>query len=239
MRAETRHSLKEDRFRGATIQAAERTAHWTVEHQKTLLIAGVLLLAALAVGIFGWYYLSQQDEKASLDLNQATRTLETPIGPAVEPGATAFASAKERATAARKQFQAIVDNYSHTKTADIARYFVGVTSADLNDYPAAEKSFGEASHSSNSDLAALANLALASVYPKDNKDSQAIALYKQLVDHPTNAVSKATAQIELAGFYQSKQQPAEAKRLYEQVQKENPSTQAAQLAAQKLTALNQ
>jgi TolA-binding protein len=47
-------------------------------------------------------------------------------------------------------------------------------------------------------------------------------------------VGKATAQMEMAELYREKQQPQEAKRLYEQVQKENPNTEIAQLAQQKL-----
>jgi hypothetical protein len=50
-------------------------------------------------------------------------------------------------------------------------------------------------------------------------------------------VGKATAQIELAATYQFSQQPVEAKRIYEQMQKENPASEIAQFAAQKLQEL--
>jgi len=43
--------------------------------------------------------------------------------------------------------------------------------------------------------------------------------------------------MELADTYRSTQQPAEAKRVYEQMQKENPASQVAQFAAQKLQEL--
>ncbi len=43
--------------------------------------------------------------------------------------------------------------------------------------------------------------------------------------------------MELADTYQSSQQPAEAKRVYEQIQKENPATEIAQFATQKLQEL--
>ena len=76
MRAQTRHSLKENRFRGATIVAAERTAHWTVEHKNRLMIGAIVLAVLLAGGFGGWTYLSRQDEKASVELGQAVRTME-------------------------------------------------------------------------------------------------------------------------------------------------------------------
>jgi tetratricopeptide (TPR) repeat protein len=147
------------------------------------------------------------------------------------------AASQERATAARKQFQAIVDKYPRTHTADMARNFVGLASAQLGDNAAAERSLQEAARSSNADLAALGKFALASVYRAENKDAQAIDLYKQLMDKPTLVVSKATAQLELASFYESRQKPDEAKKIYEQVQKENPATEAASLAQRRVSAL--
>jgi TolA-binding protein len=240
VRAETRHQLKQDRFSKVTFEAAGNAAHWSEEHKGTLtaIVVAVIAIAALAFG--GWYYVNTQDEKASAELSTAVRTFETPLRPAgtpAQPGYDTFASLQERATAARKQFQGIVDKYPHTHTADMAKYFVGLASLQLNDNAAAEHSLQAAAGSSNSDLAALGKLALASLYRSENKDSQAADLYKQLIDKPTLTVSKATAQMELAGFDESRQKPDEAKKLYEQVQKENPSTEAASLAQRKVAAL--
>ncbi|MGA7056012.1 MAG: tetratricopeptide repeat protein [Terriglobales bacterium] len=242
MRAETRHQLKQDRFSKVTIEAAENAAHWTAEHQSKVVAAVIAVVVIAAIALGGWYYISQQDEKASSELSTAVRTFERPIRPAgvpAQPGFETFASSQERATAARKQFQDIVDKYPHTHTADMARYFVGLTSAQLNDNAAAERNLQEAANSSNADLSALGKFALASVYRGENKDTQAIDLYKQLIDKPTLVVSKATAQIELAGFYESRQKADEAKRIYEQVAKENPSTEAASLAQRRAAALKQ
>ena len=240
MRAETRHQLKQDRFSKVTFEAAGNAAHWSVEHQSKLIAAVVVVIVIGAIAFGGWYYLNSQDEKASAEFSTAVRTWETPLRPAgvpPQPGTDSFASAQERATAARKQFQAIVDKYPRTHTADMARYFVGLASAQLGDNAAAERSLQEAARSSNADLAALGKFALASVYRAENKDAQAIDLYKQLMDKPTLVVSKATAQLELASFYESRQKPDEAKKIYEQVQKENPATDAASLAQRRTAAL--
>jgi len=240
VRAETRHQLKEDRFSKATLHAAEQTVHWTVEHQSKLLIAGIVVAGIALIGFGCWYYINSQDEKASIEMGAATRVLEQQVRPAgvpAQPGFPSFASAQERATEARKQFQAIVDKYPHTRTADMARYFVGLTSSQLGDYAAAERNLQEVAKSSNKDLAALAKFALASVFRAENKDAQAIDLYKQLIDKPTTTVNKITVQLELAQFYESRQKPDEAKRIYEQVQKENPATEAASLAQQRANKL--
>ncbi len=237
MRAETRRQLKEDRFSRATIDAAEATAHWSAEHQSKLIAGGIALLVVVAAALGLWYYFDQQDQKAGVDLSRALRTLDTQIRPAgtpPEPDFPSFASDKERATEAHKQFQAIVDQYPHAHSAEFARYFLGRTSADLGDNAAAERDFKDVASSGNKDLSSLAQLALASVYRSTGRNKDAIEIYKKLADKPTNSVGKATALLELADTYQADQLPAEAKRIYEQVQKENPSTQAAQIASGKL-----
>ena len=238
MRAETRHQLKQDAFSRVTIDAAEKTAHWTVEHRSTLLISAVAVVVVLAAVVGGYFYLSAQDEKASFDLSQAVRTMETPLRPAgtpEQPDFPTFTSAKERAQAAQKQFQAIVDKYPHTRTADMAHYFLGVTAATLNDNTAAERNFKEVISSGNREVSAVAKSALASLYGQTNRVKEAAALYQELISKPTTSVSKVSAQLQLAELYQSSNQPLEAKRIYEQIKKENPGAEAGQLATQKLT----
>jgi TolA-binding protein len=242
VRAETRRQLKQDRFSKVTIEAAGNAAHWTVEHQSKVIAAVIAVVVIAAIGFGGWYYVNTQDEKASAELSTAVRTFETPLRPAgvpAQPGYDSFASLQERAAAARKQFQAIVDKYPRTHTADMTRYFVGLASEQLNDNAAAERSLQEAAGSSNADLAALGKFALASVYRAENKGTQATDLYKQLIDKPTLVISKATAQLELAEFYASQQKPDDAKKIYDQVAKENPSTEAASLAQRRAAALKQ
>jgi predicted negative regulator of RcsB-dependent stress response len=240
VRAETRHRLKEDKFSRATIGAAEATVHWSEEHKSRLIVGGLILAVVLAAAFSTWYYLNQQDQKASMLLNQAVRTMDTQLRPAgtpAEPDFPTFASARERTTEAHHQFQAIVDQYPHTRTAEFARYFLGLTSSQLGDNAAAERDLKSVASTHNEDLAALVQLALAAVYRDANRTKEAVDFYNQLIAKPTRSVGKATAQMELAETYVSTQQPAEAKRVYEQIQKENPASEVAQFATQKLQQL--
>ena len=240
MRAETRHQLKQDAFSRATIDAAERTAHWTVEHRSNLIIATTVAVVMIAAVAGGWFYLSAQDEKASLELSQAVRTQQTPLRPGgtpAQPDFPTFTSAKDRNEAARKQFQAIVDKYPHTKTADMARYFLGVTASSLGNNSAAEKNFKEVASSGSRDLASVAKLALASLYGQTNRTKEAVALDQELINKPTTSVAKVTAQLHLAELYQASNQPLDAKRTYETIKKENPTGEAGQIATQKLAEL--
>jgi TolA-binding protein len=240
VRAETRRQLKQDAFSRVTIGAAEKTAHWTVEHRSTVIISTVVVAVVLAIGVGGWYYLSSQDEKASLKLSQAVRTMETPLRPAgtpAQPDIPSFTSAKERTEAAKKQFQEIVNNYPHTRTSDMAHYFLGVTASELSDNATAEKNFKDVSSSRNKDLSAIAKFALASLYGQTKRTKEAVTIYQDLISKPTATVSKVTAQLQLAELYQNSNQSTEAKRIYEQIKKDNPTNEAGQMATQKLAEL--
>lgn len=237
VRAETRHQLKEDRFSKTTIDLAERTAHWSVEHQGRLIVIGIIVAAVAAIVGAGWYYLNQQDLKASVAFGAAIRTLDMPVRPPnmpAQPENPSFASAKERAAAAHKQFQEVVDKYPHTHAADFSRYFLGLTSVDMGDYASAERDLKTVASYRNADLAALAKFALATVYRDTNRNPQAIDIYKQLAAKPSTTVSKVTAQMELAATYQANNQPIEAKLIYQQLQKQNPASEIAQMASSKL-----
>lgn len=240
MRAETRHQLKQDAFSRVTLGAAEKTADWSAEHRNLLAIAAIAVVVVAAIATGGWYYMSTQNDKASLDLTQAIRTLQAQLRPAgtpEQPGVPSFTSAKERAEAAKKQFQAIESKYPHTKAADDARYFMGVTSVTEGDNAAAEADFKNVISNGNKELASVAKLALASLYGDTNRTKEATALYQDLINKPTTSVSKVTAQLQLADLYKNSNQPLDAKRLYEQIKKDNPSTEAGQLATQKLAEL--
>jgi len=240
VRAETRHQLKQDAFSRVTLGAAEKTADWGVEHRNLLTVGAIAVVVIAAIATGGWYYMSTQNDKASLDLTQAIRTLQAQLRPAgtpEQPGVPSYTSAKERAEAAKKQFQAVENKYPHTKAADDARYFLGVTSVTEGDNAAAEADFKSVISNGNKELASVAKLALASLYGDTNRAKEAVALYQDLINKPTTSVSKVTAQLQLADLYKNSNQPLDAKRLYEQIKKDNPSTEAAQLATQKLAEL--
>jgi predicted negative regulator of RcsB-dependent stress response len=237
VRAQTRHQLKEDRFSKVTLETWEKTRDWSRAHKSLLMVAGIVAIVLVCAAFGGWYYFNQQDQLASVAFNQAVRTLDMPIRPAgmpAQPDVTTLGSSQERATEARKQFQEIINKYPHTRSAEFAHYFLGLTAADAGDNSSAERELQSVAKSSNDDLSALARFALASVYRNKNRMKDAIDLYKQLIDKPVQTVSKTTAQLELANTYQAANQPLEAKKIYEQIQKENPSTQAAQMASSKL-----
>ena len=237
MRAETRHQLKQDKFSKATIQVAEQTVHWTVEHKNKLIALTMVVVLVVGVAFAAWYYLEQQNNKASLDLTKAVSALEAPVrapGAPPEPDSPSFASPTDRAREARKLFQTVIDNYPHTRAADFAHYFVGVTAAQLGDNRAAERELKAVASYHNADLSSLGKMALAGLYRNTNRNQDAINIYKQLIQKPTRPVAKSAAEMELADTYRASGLTAEAKKQYEQIQKESPQSEAAQMASAKL-----
>jgi predicted negative regulator of RcsB-dependent stress response len=241
VRAQARHQLKQDRFSRATMHAAEQTVHWTVEHQGKLIIAGIIIALVVAAVLGAWYYSERQDERASVEFGKALQTFDMPVRTAGMPpqaDSPSFASAKERATEAHKQFQDLASKYPHTHVADFSRYFLGVTSSQMGDSAAAERELKTVANYHNRDLSSLAKLALAGVYRDTNRTSDAVNLYKQLMEKPSQTVSKAAAEFQLAETYQGAGMTADAKKQYEQIQKEAPAqSEANQLASAKLQEL--
>ena len=99
-------------------------------------------------------------------------------------------SLNERATEARKEFQAVVDKYPHTRASDFSHYFLGTTAASVGDNGTAERELKTVAGYHNEDLSSLAKMALASVYRNSNRTQDSVNLYKELINKPTRTVSK-------------------------------------------------
>jgi predicted negative regulator of RcsB-dependent stress response len=236
VRSYTRHQLKQDSFRTSTTE----TISWAVEHRSKVTAAVVAVVVLLAVIIGGWAYVNYRDQQGRSELAGAIQKYDAPIRPAgtpATPDMLSFGSIQERAKAANSDFTRIAGKYSFTQSGRVARYFAGVTLHDMGDNAGAEKDLKEVADSRYKEIASLAKLALASIYHDTNRDPQAIEIYKQLADHPTVSVGKSAAQFLLASLYEEVHQPDEARKLYQQMAKENPSSPAAQMAAQRLQAL--
>ena len=234
MRSEVRHRLKEDRF----AETAQDTFSWMREHGTNVLGGTLLAVLLIGLGVGGYFYIENREEKASVQLGQATDTLNAPVRAASEAnpeqGDESYTSVKARAQAAQKKFQAIADQYPHTNAGKISRYFIGIAQIQAGDTTAGEATLKQVAGERDKDLSGLAKLALASLYRSTNRNQQATALYKELIDHPTHAVAKTTAQFELASLYDSMGQQNESRQIYQEIQKADPNGPIGQQALMKM-----
>ncbi len=236
MRSYTRHQLKQDAFAAQTAD----TINWAVENRTPLIAAGIILAIVVAGVIGGWAYINYRDQQAKGDLALAIEKYNAPIrqpGMPASPDVISFASPQERAKAANADFNRIADKYNFTQSGHIARYFAGISAHDLGDNATAEKQLKEVADSHYKEIASLAKIALASLYHTTGRDPQAIAVYKDLEEHPTTSAGKASVQFLLASLYEDSGQQQEARKIYEQMAKENPGTQIAMMASQRMQAL--
>lgn len=236
MRSEVRHQLKEDRF-AATV---EGTYSWAVAHRINLVggavVAGVIIAAVLG----GYFYTQNREEKASLEMGKAMRTLQAtilPPGLPPQPGMDeSYTSAKARAQAAEKKFQDVAEHYRHTDSGKMAAYLAAVTRLQSGDTAGAEPQLKTLADGRDKDIAALAKMSLASIYLSTSRDAQAIAIYEELRKNPTATVSQLEAEMQLAQALEAKQ-PQQARQIYQEIQKQDPTSPAAQMAMAKLAAL--
>ena len=230
----SRRQLKEDKF----AKSAQGAVHWASDHRRNVLLAiAVILVLAIAGG--GWFVWNNgQTDKANVALGKAQRTLVAPLRPAGTPPAPnepvpSFASFAERGKQAQKELKSVADQYPYTRPGKIARYLEGVASMQAGDSTTAERQLKSVADSGDKALSALAKMTLASFYISANRPGEAAKIYKDVSDHPTTTVSKVEAQLSLAEIYESSD-PKQAAALYQQIEKENPQTQAAQIAHEKV-----
>ena len=150
------------------------------------------------------------------------------------PGVKTYTSIAERAKAANALFLAVANKYGMTPDGGNARYFAGLTEIEAGENQQAEETLKKVAGGWDSDLAALAKLALAQLYHETGRDPQAIDLYNQLTAKPTATVPAGLAQLQLADLYQSEGKADDAKKIYANLKDKDPKGRGRQTAAEKL-----
>lgn len=234
MRTYERHQLKQDKF----AESVTGKISWVMEHRSRVIAASILAALVLFAAIGAAWLWNYRNDKANVALGDAMKTYDAAVVPAgtpTEPGTPTFTSSQARARAAYDKFHSVASQYGLTKAGQMAKYMAATSAINMGDLKTAESELKTVADSGNKDLASLAKLALAGLYRDQQRSSDALQLYKQLVDKPTDSVSKATAQLALAALYESTNQRAEAGKLYSEIMKNDPRSAAASIANQHLS----
>ena len=231
----SRKELKRNELAEVVTHGAEAVA----AHQRlTWIIAGSVLAVLLAV--FGWRYYSQrQTARATVEFDAAMRVYEARIrapGEAAVAGEVTYVDEKNKFTDAAKHFSDAAAKYPRTRPGQMARYYAGLSLAQMDRNEEAEKELKAVESSGDEVLAPLARFQLAQLYDKTNRADQALQLYQQLADKPTEFVPRPVVLLKMADHY-SQRNPQEAAKLYNQVKEEFPDSAAAQAADQGLQLL--
>lgn len=232
MDTQTRHALKGDRF----AQAAASGVDWFSGHRtgvlRWLITAGVVLVLCAGALIF-W---NMENSAAATALGHA---LDTYTAPLAEPGLPAqsgtYANTADRTKAANQQFLAVTEKYGWLPEGKKARYFAGVTDEDMGQNAAAENELKAAAGSWNRNVSNLAKLALAGLYQKTSRDSQAVDLYNAIAAKPSETVSTPVAQLGLADLYAAEGKQDQARALWARIKDSDKEGAAGAIAQQKLS----
>jgi len=230
---QTRHALKGDKFAQATADSVS----WLSGHRSGVLRwvigGGVVIVLGIALVVF----LTMRSTAADTALGAAMDTYTAPLAqPGLPAGNGVYATAADRLKAANKQFAAVAQQYSWMSQGTKARYFAGITDAELGQNASAESELKAAAGSWNRDVANLAKLALAGLYHQTGRDAQAIDVYNELVAKPSETVSAVVAQLDLADLYAAQGKQDQARALLARVKDSDKEGAAGAIATQKLGA---
>jgi predicted negative regulator of RcsB-dependent stress response len=230
---QTKAALKQDKFVNTTTHSLE----WASENRKSVIINGGIVLAAIVAVVLSVVIYNSRSDAASAAFGAAMQTYQTPLAQAGMPtpaGLKTYSTSVERAKAANAMFQDVANKYGMMPSGKNALYFAGLTEVEAGQTQQAEDTLKKVAGSWDSNLASLANFALATLYHSTGRDSQAIELLQQMTKKPTTAIPAGTAQLQLAQIYTDEGKTAEARTVYATVKQSDPKGPAAAIANEKL-----
>ncbi len=229
---QTRHAIKHD----ALIDHAHSALGWLEDHKSEAILFSAIVVAVLAIRIGSILFYQHRQDEASVAFGAAMDIYSAPVnqpGTPAEPGVRTYPTSVARAEAANAEFSKVADSFGSTDAGKNALYFSGLTYMEMGNTGAAETTLKKVTKHGDSNLAALADLALVSLYRQSGRTSDAIQLLQHLASHPTTTVPAGQAKLELAGVYEETN-PEQAKQIYAQLKDKDSKTTAGQIAAQKL-----
>lgn len=220
----------------ALVDTAQSALGWLEDHKSEAILFLGVLAAVVAIGVGGTLFFQHRNQAAQNGFGAAMDIYSAPVaqpGVPAQPGVRTYPSSAARAQAANRQFLQVADSYGSTAAGKQALYFAGLTYMEMGNTAAAETTLKKVVDHSGKNLAALANLALVSLYRQSGRTTDAIQILNQLAQHPTTTVPAGEAQLELASIYE-KTNPEQARRIYAELKDKDSKTAAGQIAAQKL-----
>jgi tetratricopeptide (TPR) repeat protein len=230
---QTRHALKGDKFAQATAESVSWLSGHRAGVMRWVIGGGVVLVLVIAL-LITWNLRSTAADTA---LGAAMDTYTAPLAqPGLPAGNGVYATSTERLKAANKQFADVAQKYSMLSQGTKARYFQGITDAELGQNASAETELKAAAGAWDRNVANLAKLALAGLYHQTGRDAQAIDTYNALIAKPSETVTAVVAQLDLADLYAAQGRQDQARALWARIKDADKEGAAGAIATQKLGA---
>lgn len=228
----TRHELKEQIQHDAFSDSVSRVVQYSTVHRDTLIKWGVAVVAVAAITIGGITYSSYRRSERQQDLSAALDVISAPVGPATQFGKS-YPTEDAKRAASIKALAGVAAKDAGTEEGLTAQYYLGTLKTQSD--PKGAESDLKTVADSNSDVSALAKIALAQLYAGENKVSEAQQLLQDLANKPNSLVSKDQAEI-LRAQLDATANPQRAKQILQPLenQKQDPvvARAASEVAAQ-------
>jgi hypothetical protein len=202
----SRKELKQDNV----ALKVEETKHFFVQHRDSVIKAGIAILVVLVIGYGSWFFISSRKQAREQALASALDLQNAPVGVATPNGGKSFPTQAAKDAALTKALNSVVAEGSDEGYA--AEYYLAGLNAVAGKTDEALKQYDHVAANAGDDYASLAKLAKAQLLFSTNKSSEAQAILRDLMAHPTAMVSKDQAAMTLAQGIASTQ-PEEARKL--------------------------
>jgi predicted negative regulator of RcsB-dependent stress response len=234
----SRKELKQDKIHDAFEHGAEAV----FSHKQGALIV-LLVIAAVAVGYFGWkLYDKRQTDAASAALDTAMkayngRVAGTPEAGMPDPTEPTYPDQAARSNDAAQKFTAVADKYPSTNPGRLARYYAALCLENLERHNQALEDLNKLTSSGDKEIAAMAQYQIAIIDARTGKTADAVKMLRALADKPTAFVPRPLVLLELADTLRQTNQQ-EAATVYQQIKKEFPASAISEQADRGLETLS-
>lgn len=235
-----RKELKQDEIREKVANAIKGISF----HGREVLY---LITIVIAIGFiaFAWsYYEKRQQQESQALLGIAQEKFKTPVGELPDPTDPTrkpeyqYKTESEKYADALKDFEQIIQKYSNTPAATVARYQAGVSAFYLKDNVKAETYLKQGSNVSDRNvLYYLTRIALANVYDATGKSDQALQTINDAIARNKEYVPAEELQLQLARIYKNAGKTKEATDTYQKIVDQYKDTAAGYQAQTELTEL--
>lgn len=215
-----RKELKQDEVREKIVGAIKGI---TFHGREVLYLATIVI--AIGFIAFAWsYYEKRQQQESQNLLGVALAKFKTQVGAQVDPNDPTrkpeyqYKSDAEKYSDALKDFEVIIQKYSNTPAADVARYNAGVCAYYLKDYNKAEDLLKQSTRVSDRNvLYYVTRVTLANVYAASGKIDQAVQTLNEAISSNKGYVPDEELLLQLAGIYKDAGKTKEAQDTYQKI----------------------
>lgn len=200
-------------------ETANKTEEWVAKNQKVILgVVGAIAILTLGYFFFNKFAVEPKEDKALNDIYQAQTYFNDALA-ATDTAKDSLFNLALKGGEGKLGFVGVAEQYSGTKSGNLANYYAGMSYLQLKDFKNAE-TFLLKFKSDDAVLGAMAQGALGDVYSELNKVEDAIEAYKKAASMNENDYTSPRFLLKAAQLAFLNNKKEEANKLYTQI-KEN------------------